>query len=168
MNSTVITNVFRFLILLAAQVVIFNHIELFNFVNPYPYLLFILLFPINGSRSLLLVTSFVLGLCLDMFDNSGGVHAAASVVLAYFRQDILKFAFGISYEYHTIKITDKLSKELFTYLLVSVLLHHSILFVLEIFRFNFIWEILLRTLLTTPFTLLVCIIIIYLIKPSKK
>ena len=45
---------------------------------------------------------------------------------------------------------------------------HFVLFLLEIFRFNFFWEILLRTLLATLFTLLLSIITIYLIKPSKR
>ncbi|WP_430613916.1 rod shape-determining protein MreD [Flavobacterium sp. JP2137] len=168
MNSTITLNIIRFILLFALQILVFNNLELFNFINPLPYLLFILLFPINGNKALLILSSFILGLAVDVFDNSGGVHAAACVILAYYREDLLKFSYGISYEYHTIKITDKLSKELFTYLLIGVLLHHTILFGLEIFRFNFIWEILLRTILTSVFTLILCILIIYLIKPSKK
>lgn len=168
MNSTVTLNIIRFILLFALQILVFNNMELFNFINPFPYILFILLFPINGNKAFLIICSFILGLGMDMFENSGGVHAAACVILAYYREDLLKFSYGISYEYHTIKITDKISKELFTYLLIGVLLHHTILFGLEIFRFNFIWEILLRTLLTTLFTLILCILIIYLIKPSKK
>ncbi|MBW3518162.1 rod shape-determining protein MreD [Flavobacterium sp. NKUCC04_CG] len=168
MNSTITLNIIRFILLFALQILVFNNIELFNFINPLPYILFILLFPIHGNKALLIFISFLLGLGIDMFENSGGVHAAACVVLAYFRADLLKFSYGISYEYHTIKIADKIGKELFTYLFSGVLLHHTILFGLEIFRFNFIWEILLRTLLTTLFTLILCVLIIYLIKPSKK
>jgi cell shape-determining protein MreD len=42
---------------------------------PLPYL-FIILYPVNGNRSGLLITSFLLGLTMDVFSNSG-VHAAA-------------------------------------------------------------------------------------------
>jgi rod shape-determining protein MreD len=56
-----------------------------GFIMPLPYLLFIILYPVNGNRSGLLITSFLLGLTMDVFSNSGGVHAAACVTLAYFR-----------------------------------------------------------------------------------
>jgi rod shape-determining protein MreD len=168
MNSTFILNIFRFVALLALQIVVFNNINFLGFVNPFPYILFIILYPVNGSRSGLLLASFLLGLTMDMFCNSGGVHATACLILAYFRPSIFKFAFGISYEYQTVKIADKLSPERFSFILIAVLIHHLVLYLLEIFRFNFFWEILLRTLLSTVFTLLLCIIIIYLIKPSKR
>ena len=84
MSSTVIINIFRFILLLAMQVVIFNRMDLFGFVNPYPYILFILLYPVNGSKAGLLIASFFLGVIMDMFLNSGGSHAVACVCLAYF------------------------------------------------------------------------------------
>lgn len=169
MNSNIIlTNIARFILLLAFQIVIFNNISLFDFVTPYPYILFILLFPINSNRTGLLIGSFLLGLLLDIFSNSGGVHATACLVLAYLRPTFFKFAFGLSYEYQTIRINDKLSPERFTFLFISVITHHFILFILEYFKFVFILEALLRTILTTVFTLIVSILIIYLFKPSKR
>lgn len=168
MNSTVIVNSLRFIILLALQVVIFNNIDLFGYINPYPYILFILLYPVNGNKAGLLVSSFFLGLFLDMFCNSGGVHAAASVTLAYLRPVFLKFSFGVSYEYQTIKINDRLTSERFSFIFISVITHHFILYLLEIFRFSLMWDILIRTLLTALFTLILSIVIIYLIKPVKQ
>lgn len=168
MNSTVIINIIRFVLLIAAQVVIFNNIDLFGYINPYPYILFILLYPVNSNRSSLLIASFFLGLSIDLFENSGGVHAAACLVLAYLRPTFFKFAFGLSYEYQTIKINDRLSPERFTFIFISILTHHLILFLLEFFKFSFILEALWRTLLSAIFTLIASIIIIYLFKPSKK
>lgn len=168
MNSTVITNIARFILLLAVQVVIFNRINLFGFINPYPYILFILLYPVNGSKAGLLLSSFFLGLIVDMFLNSGGVHAAACVTLAYLRPTFFKFSFGISYEYQTIKINERLTPERFSFILISVVTHHIILYLLEIFSFSLILDILWRTLLTTVFTLIISTTIIYLIKPGKQ
>jgi len=168
MNSNVLMNIFRFICLLALQVVIFNRMDLFGFVNPYPYILFILLYPVNGNRAGLLLSSFAMGILLDMFLNSGGSHAVACVVLAYLRPTFFKFSFGISYEYQTVKINDRLSPERFSFILISVVTHHLILYLLEVFRFSLILDVLIRTLLTTLFTLLVSIIIIYLIKPGKQ
>lgn len=168
MNSALILNLVRFILLLAAQIVIFNNIDLFGYINPYPYILFILLYPVNTNRARLLVASFLLGLTVDLFSNSGGVHAAACVILAYIRPSFFKFSFGLSYEYQTIKINDRLSPERFTFILISILTHHLILFLLELFKFTFILDALLRTIVTTLFTLLVSILIIYLFKPKKK
>ncbi|MEO8235458.1 MAG: rod shape-determining protein MreD [Flavobacterium sp.] len=168
MNNALITNIVRFIFLLAAQIVIFNNIDLFGYVNPYPYILFILLYPVNSNRASFLLASFFLGLTVDLFANSGGIHATSCLILAYVRPTYFKFAFGLSYEYQTIRINDRLSPERFTFILISILTHHFILFLLEYFKFIFILDALLRTIITTLFTLIVSIIIIYLFKPSKR
>ena len=168
MNSALFINIIRFILLLAAQIVIFNNINLFGYINPYPYILFILLYPVNSDRSGLLIASFCLGLVVDLFSNSGGIHAAACLILAYVRPTFFKFAFGLSYEYQTVKINDKLSPERFTFIFISILTHHLILFLLEYFKFSFILNALLRTLVSTIFTLIVSILIIYIFKPNKK
>jgi rod shape-determining protein MreD len=168
MNSTLLVNVFRFILLLAVQIIVFNNINFLGYVSPFPYLLFIILYPVNGNKTGLLVASFLLGLIVDMFSNSGGIHATACLALAYLRPYIFKFAFGLSYEYQTIKLNDVLTPERFSFILLSVVIHHFTLFLLEAFQVSFFWDILLRTLLSTVFTILICIIIIYLIKPSKR
>ena len=168
MNSTVIINILRFILLLIIQVAVLNRLDLFGFLNPYPYILYILLYPVNGNKALLLVTAFFMGLLVDMFLNTGGPHAAASVTLAFLRPAFFKFSFGVSYEYQTIKINDRLSPERFSFILISVVTHHFILFLLEVFRFSLILTALLHTLYTTLFTLVICIITIYLVKPAKQ
>ena len=168
MNSSLFFNLFRFIILLSLQVIVFNNINLFGFISPFPYILFIILYPVNGNKSGLLVASFLLGIILDMFSNSGGIHTTASLLLAYFIPSIFKFAFGVSYEYQTIKLNDTLTPERFSFLLVAVVLHHLVLFIFEAFQFSLLWDILIRTLLSSIVTLVICIIIIYLIKPNKR
>ena len=93
---------------------------------------------------------------------------AACVILAYYRPYLFKFAFGLSYEYQTIKLNDVLTPERFTFILLSVLIHHLVLFSLEMFKFILILDILIRTLLSAVFTILICIIIIYLTKPNRR
>jgi hypothetical protein len=168
MNTTVVINILRFLGLLALQVVVFNRLNMFGFLNPYPYILFILLFPVNGNRAMLLLTAFLMGLCVDMFAGTSGPHAAACVVLAYLRRPFFKLTFGIRFEYQTIKINDRLSPERFSFILICIVTHHLILYLLEVFQFGLIFSILLNTLYTTIFTLLISIIIVYLIKPGKE
>ena len=168
MNSTLLVNIFRFVLLLAVQIIIFNNMNFLGYISPFPYILFIILYPVNGNKSGLLIASFFLGLIMDMFSNSGGIHTTACLVLAYFRPFIFKFSFGLSYEYQTIKLNEVLTPERFSFILLSVLIHHLILFIFEAFQFSFILDILLRTLLSTVLTLLLSITIIYLIKPNKR
>jgi rod shape-determining protein MreD len=168
MNSALLFNIARFILLLAAQVLVFNNINFLGYINPFPYILFIILYPVNSNKTGLLVASFFLGLMVDMFCNSGGVHAAACLVLAFVRPYIFKFAFGLSYEYQTVKLNDVLTPQRFSFLLVAVIIHHFILFLLEIFQMSFILEILLKTILSTVFTIIICIVIIYLIKPNRR
>lgn len=110
----------------------------------------------------------MLGLLLDMFCNSGGIHAMASLILAFVRPSLFRFSFGLSYEYQTVKIADKISTERITFILFSIFIHHFVLFTFELFRINLFFDIISRTLLTTLLTFAFCLLIIYLIKPSKR
>lgn len=168
MNSELFMNIFRFILLLLAQIVIFNNMNFLGYISPYPYLLFIILYPVNGNKYGLLLASFLLGIILDVFSNSGGIHTTASIVLAYYRPYLFKFCFGVSYEYQTVKLNDVLTPERFSFILLSVFIHHIVLFVLETFQISFFWDILLRILLSSIFTIVICIIIIYLIKPNRR
>jgi rod shape-determining protein MreD len=168
MNSAVIMNFVRFFLLLTAQIVIFNNIDLFGYINPFPYILFIILYPVNGNKPMLIISSFILGIIMDLFSNSGGVHAASCLILAYSRPYIFKFAFGLSYEYQTVRINDVITPERFSFLLLAVIVHHFSLFILEVFQLSSLWDILLRTILGTLFTLLMCIVLIYIFKPSRR
>ena len=98
--------------------------------------------------------SFLLGMTLDIFNNSGGVHTTACITLAFMRQSLLKMSFGYSYEYHMFKIPDKFSSELLTYFVSGVLIHHSVLIVLELLNFELVGEMLLRILGSSIFTIL--------------
>lgn len=168
MNSALLMSFVRFFLLLAAQILVFNNIDLFGYINPFPYILFIILFPVDGNKQLLIITSFLLGITMDLFSNSGGIHAAACLILAYARPYIFKFSFGLSYEYQTIKINDSLTSERFSFLLLSVIIHHFTLYILEVFQLNSLWDIVLRTIIGTLFSLFICIVLIYLFKPSKR
>ncbi len=168
MNNAFLNNTARFILLLAAQIVIFNKFNLFGFLNPYPYILFLILYPVNSNKNAFLLASFCLGITMDIFSDSGGVHAASCIILAFLRPQIFKFSFGLSYEYQTVKLNDILTPERFSFILASVLIHHLIMFSLEIFTLSLIFEILFRTILSCAFTIILSILIIYLIKPKKR
>jgi hypothetical protein len=166
-NNSLLNSI-RFIVFLSLQVLIFNNINLFVYINQYPYVLFIILYPVNSNKNVLLLGSFFLGLLLDMFCNSGGIHSTASIVLAFMRPTLFKFSFGLSYEYQTVKIADKMSPERITLLLLAIVIHHFILFYLEYFRLGLLFTILSRTIVSTLFTFTICLLIVYLIKPNKR
>jgi len=168
MSQDTFIQFFRFFVFLFLQVLIFSKLNLFGYINPYPYILFVLLFPINLSRNFLLISSFFLGLTLDLFLNTGGVHAGSSVFLAWMRETFLKFSFGLNFQYQSVKFFEKINSELFSYLFLGIITHHICMYVLEIFSIHLFFSILGRTLWSTLFTFVICIGFIQLMKPNKK
>lgn len=154
-NSAILTNILRFITLVLLQVLLLNHINFLGYINPYLYILFIIIFPLDGNRSLLIFLSFLLGLSVDSFGDSGGIHAAACVLIAYMRPLILKFSFGVSYEYNMIKINKAPVIERITYISLMVLVHHIVLFSLEIFGLSHILLLLKSTLFSGIFSILI-------------
>lgn len=168
MNNILSANSIRFVILLLAQVIICSHINFMGYINPYIYIIFVFLFPIRENRLVLLVTSFLLGLLVDIFLDSGGVHATASVLLAYARPIFLKTSFGMLYEHQSIKFSNTELGSLITYITLGTLTHHIMLFSLEVFSVTGILLILKKTLFSSIFTIILCILIIILFSRNKK
>ena len=152
LNNEVLLNTIRFILLVLTQVLLLNHIDFFGYINPYLYILFILIFPITGNKSLLIFLSFLLGLTIDFFSDSGGIHAASSVFIAFIRPVALKYSFGISYEYNTVKISNAEFGQRLLYVASMVFIHHLVLFLLEIFNVNHIQLILKSTLFSGIFS----------------
>lgn len=168
MNNVTASNSIRFVLLLLAQVIICNNINFLGYINPYIYILFIFLFPIRENRMILLLTSFLLGMLIDVFSDSGGVHAAAAVTLAYIRPVLLKSSFGMLYEHQSVKFSNTEPGSLITYLLLGTLMHHLVLFSLEIFNISSILLILKKTLFSSIFTIILSLVIIILFSRNKK
>ncbi|MBO6605969.1 rod shape-determining protein MreD [Psychroserpens sp.] len=168
MNSLNIANIIRFFALIVAQVLIFNHINFAGTINPYPYILFILLYPVNNNRTLFIFMSFLLGLIVDIFSDSGGVHAAACVTIAYIRPAILKFAFGMIYEHQTIRFNNTEIGNRIIYFSFLILIHHFLIFLLEIFNISRILMVFQKTLFSSIFTLILCILISTLFSKKQR
>ena len=164
MNNSTIIHIGRFLILVLVQILVLNHINFLGYLNPYLYIIFILLAPININRSLFLILSFFLGLLIDMAGDSGGIHAAASLTIAYIRPVILRSAFGLSYEFQTVKLGNVSFGERLVYVTLMVLIHHLILFSLEIFNFSHILIIAKKTLFSSVFTIVLTMLVLVLFR----
>lgn len=88
MIITFLIRLLQMLALIAAQVLVFNHIHLMGYATPMVYVVFLLYFPWHTSRVGILFWSFVLGFIIDFFTNTPGV-AAGSMVLAAMIQPVL-------------------------------------------------------------------------------
>ena len=166
-NNQIFINTVRFFILMLLQVIVLNHINLLGYVNPYAYIIFILLFPFDGNKTLLILLSFLLGLCIDLFSDSGGVHAAACVLIGFLRPILLKFSFGVSYQYNAVKLNKVTFKERLLYTIIMVFIHHFMLFSLEVFSLSHISLILKSTLFSGIFSTLLILCILLLFKRKE-
>ncbi|APY10317.1 rod shape-determining protein MreD [Seonamhaeicola sp. S2-3] len=168
MNNSLTGHIIRFFALVFAQVLIFNHVNFLGYINPYVYILFIAFFPVKNNRPLFIFSSFLLGLSIDLFLDTGGIHAAASVLAAYMRPVILKSSFGTVYEYQSVRFNAVSFGVKITYITLLVIAHHLVLFSLEIFSISKILLILQKTLFSSIFTILLSIIISIIFSRNNK
>lgn len=89
MKIEVIRHFFTFIILCLVQVLVLNHIELFGCATPLLYVYFIMLFRRAFPRWAVLLWSFCLGICIDMFSNTPGVAAASATLLGLLQPYLL-------------------------------------------------------------------------------
>jgi len=155
MGPVIFWNSVRFIIAVLAQVLICNHIDFLGYINPLVYIYFIFIFPLNSNRSAFFVIAFLLGLTVDMFSDTGGAHAAACLIIAYIRPFILRFAFGISYEYQSVKLENTAFGQRMVYIVILTFIHHFFFFLLEIFNISSILIILRNTAVFSIFTILI-------------
>ena len=80
-------------LLLLLQILVFNNINFPGAINPYLYVTFIFIFPLFKNRFIVLFFSFLYGLTLDFFTDTGGVHAFSLLFVAYLRLFFIKLFF---------------------------------------------------------------------------
>lgn len=154
MINPVTRNIFRMFILVLFQVLVLNNIQVSGYINPYMYVLFILLLPFETPRWLLLISGFVIGISIDLFANTPGMHTSATVFMAFLRPYVLKSLMPHDeYEQSTYPRLYYYGFIWFLkYSLVLVFLHHTFLFYVEAFRITFFFHTMLRVLLSTLFS----------------
>ena len=105
-----------------------------------------------------------------MFYDTAGMHAAACVLMAYARPAILKlFSPRDGYEFGTQPTIQYLGIPWFlSYAGILIVLHHFILFYLEIFRLQEFFSTFLRVIVSSIFTLLLVVISQYLFQRKKE
>lgn len=153
-------NILRFVVLVGLQIFLFNNIQFSGYFNPYVYILFILLLPFETPRWLLLVLGFCTGITIDLFMNTPGMHASATVFIAFLRPYVLNYiAPRDGYESGTFPWQSFYGFSwFFRYALALTFAHHFFLFYVEVFRFSHFFDTLLKVILSTLFSLLFIIL----------
>ncbi len=147
----------NFIVLVLVQVLILNNIQFSGYLNPYLYVLFILTLPFSTPRWLLLVLGFITGISIDIFMNIPGIHASASVFMAFIRPLVLSaFSPRDGYEPGTRPVpSDYGFGWFFKYTLIMVFAHHLFLFLVEAFTFenlpSTLWKIILSSVVSILF-----------------
>ena len=152
-----------FIILVLLQVLLFNNIQFSGYINPYVYLMFILLLPVEIPSWLLLFLSFATGMIIDLFSGSPGMHTSATLLAGFVRPFVLRLLSpreGYESGSNPSMVVSGF-KWFFFYTLVMVLIHHTALFYLEVFRFTDFFRTLLRVLLSSVFTISFILLIEY-------
>jgi len=158
-------NIIRFIVLVLLQILLVNNIQISGYIVPNFYVLFILLMPFETPRWLLLPIAFALGISVDLFTQTPGMHAAATVFMAYLRPWVLEMSaprdgyepgsFPRLYYYGFLWFL--------RYTVILVLSHHFILFYIEVFRFSEFFSTLLRVLLSSLFSVILIMLSQYFI-----
>lgn len=150
-------NIIRFAILVLTQVLIFNNIELGGYLNPYIYTLFILLLPFETPGWVVILSGFLIGLTVDIFSETLGMHTAATTLMAYLRPMALSMvsprdgyesgSYPRVYYYGFVWFLQ--------YTFILVFAHHTVLFFIELFNMQDFFHVLLRIILSTIFSVLI-------------
>lgn len=154
------SNVVRFILLVLIQVFLLKNIGYYNLATPFLYILFILLLPFETPNWILFPLAFLLGVTVDAFYNTLGIHAAASTVLALVRVIFINITVqrqGMETEPEP-KLGIMGFRWFFFYATTLTLFHHLTLFLLESFSFSDIKYTLIRVILSSVFTVFLIII----------
>lgn len=143
------------LLLLFLQVLVFNNIDFLGYINPYLYIVFVLLVPIRKNRFPTLFLAFIYGFCIDLFSDSGGIHAFSLVFVTYIRVFFVKTLFQKSdTDISLFKLRTEPFGKVFNYVVILTVIHHFILFSLANFSLQNFSGVLLNTLFSSVFTLI--------------
>lgn len=153
---TALQNIFRFIILVLLQVLVLNNIQFLGYINPYIYILFLLALPVQTPRWFSLLLGFFIGVIIDMFSDTPGIHTFACVLIAFLRNGTIKLFTAIEEgnnptpSFYTFGVSAYIK-----YVVLLVFVHHTTLFFLEAFSFANFWIMFAKIILSSLVTIMI-------------
>ena len=140
--------------MILAQIIVLDNINLFGFLNPILYILFIITYKFDQNQTLFIFFCFLLGFIIDLLTQSSGANTISCLILGYLRPLIINYCFKINSNMPKAYINDpNISNRLF-YILSMVLIHHLIYFSTVYFDINYLILIVKYTFLTSIFSII--------------
>ena len=172
MQSLIIPNIRRFLLIFLIQILVLKRIDIsweeFNYIFFFIYPLFIFLIPLKVSRTLQVFLAFLVGLSVDVFYDTPGLHAASLLFTTFIKKYILKFLEPV--EGYKMDSTPTIRKYGFNWFMIysSILLfiHLLVYFSLEAFSFVYFFDIILKTIFSFIFSQIILIVYVLIINPK--
>ncbi|QCR23694.1 hypothetical protein [Pontibacter sp. SGAir0037] len=162
MNSSFgIKHIAQFVLFVALQILLIDNLVLFETGFCYIYVAFLLFLPININKVFLLFLGFLAGGTVDIFYNTLGIHAGASVLLAYLRPYILNLLTPRDgYDTNdSVNIHIMGYRWFLAYATLLIVTHHAMVFFLESLNFMDAAYMLAKILLSSIFTCTVMVIL---------
>jgi len=167
--SIYLRNILRFILLVLIQVLLLNKIPLRWWATPgaippytpYIYPLFILLLPLSTPVGFLLVISFTMGITMDTFMDTGGLHAAACVLMAFLRTNVLTALLPkriSEYQNMSPNIKSMGWTPFLTYAAILLAIHHVAFYLLEIWSLHSIGYLLIKVIISLATSLVFVIL----------
>ncbi|MCC8408732.1 rod shape-determining protein MreD [Mucilaginibacter sp. UR6-1] len=160
MSRVLFANFIRFVVLVFIQAFLLKNVTVYDLAVPYPYILFVMLLPFETPNIVLFPLAFLMGLSIDAFYDTPGLHAAATVLLAMVR--VLFISITVQKDSFDNEPEPTLGsmgfRWFFTYSAILTLVHHFFLFNLEVFRLSEMEYTLSRFLMSSVFTILLMLI----------
>jgi len=164
-------NSLRFIILMLLQVFVFNYVQWFGFLNPVIYLLFLILLPLEISKSAQYIIAFITGFIIDAFLKTYGIQALACVLMVFLRPYIILILNGFkSLETGVTPVPGvKDFSWILVYTLILVFIQQITVTILEMFQWVYWWTIVWTSLANTLFTafIILCLEFIFFTKKNK-
>ena len=156
MNKT-IKYTLQFILLILIQVFVLNNINLFGYLNPYLYILFLIIYHFNNNQSETIFLGFLLGFSLDLISQSSGAHTIACLTIGFLRPYFAIFSFRLKLSELPENLISKEARTLnkIGFLFLMIFVHHFILFFIIFLDLKSIFLILKNTFLTSLFSLIV-------------
>lgn len=159
LSNPIVINIIRFVLLVLIQVLIFNQLNFFGYINPLIYVLFFYWYPIRENRAIFILVSFLLGLLIDLFSDTLALHTMVAITLAYARPLTMRFCFGANFDFQGFTFKNSTRVQRITFLFILIIIQHVIYFSFEILSFSHILLILQKILFTSLATFILCILL---------
>ncbi len=170
MTRDVIGYIIRFLLLIVVQIALLNNVQFSGLLNPYLYIYFLIVLPVDFPPNVGLILAFAMGIVIDLFSQTLGMHTISAVFLAYARPYILRYmAPRDGYEFSRMVSVRQMGWLWFlTFSGLMVFLHHFVLFFIESFRISGFGYTLLKAMGSSALTLTLIVVVQLLFTRSPK